>query len=533
MKKLFIIILFLGLVISLACIYQIKNNKRINSEIILSEGEYIFKDDFYVPEKKTLIIKPGANLKIGRGASIIVEGKIIARGTKEKPITFSSYDDYWRGIKIIGKQRKLDLDNYKKALKGKEIENTDFLKSFENSNIFLYCTFKNLATNQVRDVANRKKAVLEVKNSSLVVSHSKFEDIVHMGVIQTENSFLLINHSEFLSEMVMKVIHPINSVAVIHDNLIEPKRYEYQTWPDGVFVNAGIGIVVNNSFDGLSDDAIDFDGSLAYIFGNSIKKTFDDGIDIDNKTEAYIIDNKIEDISEGGVLVSNQSKAFLFNNNITKTEHGIVLRNGGKVFADNLTIDKSKIGILIYQGIPLILTEEDFQNVKKEVSSISKEEMNGIGIYEVNSPQDLGDLLEKTYTTYKGYRIINNSVEQSDTYFGLFLFLKKTLKLVNSLELGGNNYDTFKKLGLDNDFLNKYNNSLYIKNSEIKNVLDDLILKKPYHIKMENVGLKTKKYNMEEGEDIKNFITEEEVNNVGNQKRYIEELIKKINLITI
>lgn len=529
MNKKNIIFIFCCVLLLFFCLFWCLNNT--NNIITFGRGTHVLKDDLYIPPEKTLIIKPGAHLKIGNGLRIIVDGRIVAIGSKDNKIIFSSLNGSWRGIEINGKKDKIDLKKYKKSFKDKDVENTELFSFLKHNNIFVNCSFAGLATNGVRDVSNRKRAVIEVNNSALSIVDSVFNDIVHMGVMQLDNSFLFAYNNTVTAKLVMKVVHAINSVSFIANNTISPMRYEYQTWPDGVFVNSGVGVVVDNIFDGLSDDAIDFDGALAYIIGNRVKNTFDDGIDIDNKSEAYIVNNNINNVAEDGILTSNQSVSYVFKNTIDNVGNGIAVRNGGKAFVDDLSVGNSNIGALMYQGVPFVLTIEDFNNIKDKVVSVSRDEMNNIGIYEVENPSELGDFLEDMYYLNNGYMVLSHSIDQSDTYFGLFLFLKKILKLVDILSLDDLSQDFLFDDGL-NKLLIKYNNYLYIKNSNMNNVDDLFVFKRPYCIELENMKVNGMIQNNNIALSKDNFCKDSQVVSTQHDyKEYIEGLIEKIRLI--
>ncbi len=88
---------------------------ELPTDIVIGEGEVWGLEGFvYVPDGRTLTIKPGAVIKGDKEskATIIVErgGKIIAEGTKDAPIVFTSSQPAgsrnpgdWGGIIILGK----------------------------------------------------------------------------------------------------------------------------------------------------------------------------------------------------------------------------------------------------------------------------------------------------------------------------------------------------------------------------------------------------------------------------------------------
>lgn len=66
----------------------------------ISAGIYKVGADIYVPENETLIIKPGAILKFKEDTKFEIFGKLLANGTHEDSIKFTTYQDglSWKGI---------------------------------------------------------------------------------------------------------------------------------------------------------------------------------------------------------------------------------------------------------------------------------------------------------------------------------------------------------------------------------------------------------------------------------------------------
>ncbi len=65
-------------------------------------GKFVVLGNLTVANNKTLTIEPGTHLSFKSNASLIVNGKLIAYGTQSSTITFTSFDQYWRGITLSG-----------------------------------------------------------------------------------------------------------------------------------------------------------------------------------------------------------------------------------------------------------------------------------------------------------------------------------------------------------------------------------------------------------------------------------------------
>lgn len=404
---------FLLLLIVIFAFFIVIIKKDNHNTIIIKAGINNFPKGLKISEKEFLVIDPGATLLMGEGTEIEIRGNIVANGTKENPIIFTSKDNVlWRGIKIIGKNDNLNLEGYKQALKNKTFDESDYLESIKKGNIFNYCHFENLAAeNKERVAENRLKAVLEASNTILAVSNSIFSNVVNIGCIKTDDSMVLVNHNFTDSKMVMKAFHFVRSFHITYDNKLMPEKDERLVWPVGIYTKAGAGIIYNNEIQGFGDNGIDNDNnSLVYIIKNVLRDNNDDGIDVDYQSEAYIINNKIDSSLDNGIIVSEQSTAVLIDNEISNANVGITLRNGGKVVVKNNNISQSKYGIKIFNQIPLFIDKQDFSNIEKKIKNLNKSDWDYYGTYTINNNEDAIKLLESSYDNHGGIYVFNKKV---------------------------------------------------------------------------------------------------------------------------
>ena len=74
---------------------------NLSGVLATNNSPYLINDNVNVFSGDTLSIEPGVSLFFKQNARLIVQGTILAIGTKEKPILFSYYpDEYWLGISI-------------------------------------------------------------------------------------------------------------------------------------------------------------------------------------------------------------------------------------------------------------------------------------------------------------------------------------------------------------------------------------------------------------------------------------------------
>jgi hypothetical protein len=75
-------------------------------DLILPAGDFVFKETVVTPRGYKLIIEPGAHLRFGAGRSLISYSPIIAQGTEEQPISFTSLHPWykWGVIGVVNAQ---------------------------------------------------------------------------------------------------------------------------------------------------------------------------------------------------------------------------------------------------------------------------------------------------------------------------------------------------------------------------------------------------------------------------------------------
>ena len=92
----------------------IKSTKAIIFEGYITEDltltndtEWIFQNSMVISSGAKLTINAGTTIKMLENTKIIVDSDsyIFSNGTKENPVTITSYSNYWRGISIEGNDR--------------------------------------------------------------------------------------------------------------------------------------------------------------------------------------------------------------------------------------------------------------------------------------------------------------------------------------------------------------------------------------------------------------------------------------------
>lgn len=123
----------------------IANNMETISGILsknttLYKGHTYYVDDvLYVNEGVTLTIEPGARLEFAKEKYLISDGKLIAKGTIEEPIIFTSHHggERWNGIKT----RKKKTDGIRKGLYTNNEQTLFTLLKTESTPVFISDNF--------------------------------------------------------------------------------------------------------------------------------------------------------------------------------------------------------------------------------------------------------------------------------------------------------------------------------------------------------------------------------------------------------
>ncbi|MBF0298407.1 MAG: right-handed parallel beta-helix repeat-containing protein [Oligoflexia bacterium] len=330
-------------------------NSSINSKPFTLNGSYHINKDLIVPRNRIVELMPGTTLTFNNNTRLIIQGQIIAKGTKDKPITFRSSSDkhFWRGIHIEGNEnfqslaelvhQNFEFDDL--ADSSKFIPNDFFLKK-DQYNIFQYCVFQNIRDKEFYEhKLNNHKAAIEVYNSLVKISNSTFKNIPFIGGIQLKFSFGLIEKNNFHSCGIHKTIHSWNSFTIIKDNSIIQESAA-QDCNDGMWIIDSKTAIINNRIIGKGDDAIDFKNSIGILIDNQVEQCKDEGFDIDESSYAVLINNKAQRNYSHGLLVSNNSKVIsyqnIFNNNLL---NGVQVRNASSFFSYKDKITNNLLGI--------------------------------------------------------------------------------------------------------------------------------------------------------------------------------------------
>jgi len=404
-KFLYILFLIFGIITILILFwYSYKKPKKI----LIAKGEHIFSEDLTIKENEILLIKPGAILKFGPNKRLKVYGKIIAEGTENEHIVFTSIDEksLWRGILIENHEKTSSLDQFWKWTYG---ENSNYEKTFlsglNKKNKFSFCEFDNISREDNKLTYESKfMGAIEIYNANFIIKNSFFKNIKHLGGVLAQNSYAVIINNEFSGPQIHKQINLTkNSIAVIANNKITDQRNNPQPCADGIWLVDSGAIIYKNQLSNLGDDAIDTTRSYILALENEINGAFDSGIELDMFGKGILIGNQIKNTSKGGFLISKNSKVYAADNSIENSKSGIVTRNNSTLFIINSKIAQNKKGLFSFTSIPCVLTDTEHKEVISKINQLSNKLIEKSFIEGIKNKADLLEVLEKNYQKQNNY----------------------------------------------------------------------------------------------------------------------------------
>jgi len=211
------------------------------------DGPFYVTGDLTVPSDSTLTIRPGTTVFFEDGASLVLEGRLIAEGTAEAPIRFAPAPgaSSWDGLQFVGNM---------------------------NDNVIRHAILGGV---------HRADGMIELDDSRLTLEHSTLEDATRRR-ISAENSSLIVRDCVFTD--LFETIPP-----TVPNNISE------HIWGGGIAAG-GVFLIENNVFGTTPghNDAIDFDAGwrpdpIPQILNNTFLGGGDDALDLE--TDAHIEGN--------------------------------------------------------------------------------------------------------------------------------------------------------------------------------------------------------------------------------------------------
>ena len=256
--------------------------------VALKVGPHSFPATVIVPKGLTLIIEPGADLHLGNKVSIVSYSPVMARGTKDKPITFGKLGlANWGVVAVINSDRRSVFDGVK--------FNGGSSSAGINGIVF--------------------SGMLSVRNGDVIIKNSTFsgdgdDDAVHIARATAiiDNNFFTQNNGDALDLDFVRA-------SVVSNN---------------VFIDNGLGLEKKGEVNG---DAIDLSFGSVSVLGNVVYRCGDKGISIGERTVAKVVANTILKCGIG-IAVKDQAQAIIQANTVIASDVGLSLYRKKPEFVD-------------------------------------------------------------------------------------------------------------------------------------------------------------------------------------------------------
>ena len=263
-------------------------NPKLFLNSTTNKKHHRFRDDIFISEpthlRGTVIIDPGTKFTFAEGASLSIEGTLIAKGSITNPIIFSANDKSWGGFYVLCK-------NNSEAFQV-DIENVLFEKArnFSRDSINLTGAF---------NIYNCKSKI-----SKSIFKNNYSEDALNIVASQAE-----LDQLQF-------VLTPSDALDVDHSQIV----------------------ISNISLTDIGGDAIDISGTNLNMTDATIQNVQDKAISIGEDSLATLKNLKIKEIGTG-VAVKDGSKCEVQNVSIKNSKVAALMTYKKKSFYSSPSLE--------------------------------------------------------------------------------------------------------------------------------------------------------------------------------------------------
>lgn len=332
----------------------------------LANSPYVVSNNLVIPSSANLIIEPGVTVLFNQGATLTINGQLIAEGTSDQRIVFT---------------RNTGATSWNRI---------DFTPSPRESRIS-YADIR-FATGAGNIRANGARLYLD----NIVFSDTNVQlvDVSNTSVIIRNSFFPGIGTSESLHFSTM----PATGYALIEGNTFEAPR-GYNDVIDFTGGNRPGPIVqfLNNVFLAGVDDCFDMDGTDAHIEGNIFMNVKQDG-ERDSSSNA---------ISTGSG--SGDSELVIVRNIFYNCDHALLLKDAGSAIFHNNTV----VGITPNSFASQAPAFINFGEPNRGVPGGSGALLDGNIVWDLNGPAFLN------FTSAVMFLTVNRSIIQNTNHPGV------------------------------------------------------------------------------------------------------------------
>jgi parallel beta-helix repeat protein len=284
-------------------------------------GAWLLEGTVHVPAGIVLTIEPGTFVFLKPGASIVVEGQLLAQGTQDEPIHFTHYGDgaTWKQIRFVeAVDSRFDHCVFEYA--DSEGEHQDYYvagpRDYHEAMVVLAChldvndcTFQKMPNDGARAEGDALAVISDDPNHPGEASaHVQGCRFLRIGQgVHTRYSHVLVENCYFTGKR-----GDNDDVDLWGESTPAPVVRQNVFWyPE-------------------HDDAINPTRCSAVIVGNLIVGTDDHGIVLRDRGSPIVVNNVVVDCASGGIAIENSNTAYLLNNTIVGCGRGLRLFDLGR-----------------------------------------------------------------------------------------------------------------------------------------------------------------------------------------------------------
>jgi len=324
--------------------------------VVFGPGNVYINKTINIPHNYNVEIRKGTNIYLNEDVSIIINGSLIARGTKQEIIRILAADKQktWGSFILLGKSNEPSTARieYLKMTGGKGFE-----------------------TNQVIYTASLAAVDVDIQ-----IKNSWFQKSMANDGINLKYSNIKLEGNRFTNSK-----------------------------NDALDLDFCVGEITNNEFVNAGGDAIDFSGSRISVTGNLIEKCYDKGISVGEGTTADIKGNVISKCKTG-IAVKDGSRALIDQVGLLNLSVGIAL------YQKKQTFNKPSINVenVIFKDVQIpLLDRNDFKvMISKSIQYVNKDRIGTVTTGIENIEYLFAPPKDTVYKKMLDYSKFNKSVSE-------------------------------------------------------------------------------------------------------------------------
>ena len=178
-----------------------------------------------------------------------------------------------------------------------------------------------------------------------------------------------------MNKVIFEKINSEDALNIISSHFTLDNIYFSENASDAIDVDFGIGKIVDASFNNITNDALDFSGSIVTL-DNLKMDTIGDKMISAGENSILTIANLVGNNSKIAIASKDGSVTNLNNININNTEIGLAAYqkkseyNGSSIIAKNIIITNSELNFLVDDFSKIILNDKIIRNDNADIKNI-------------------------------------------------------------------------------------------------------------------------------------------------------------------